>query len=104
MDAFSRILSVSGFLLSFTVFFMFGVEEMAYPAGAIVFHSIGIAKALGIGFAASIPLLILYQQPTVLGPSSQKTTTSKSGPIAVLDDDEYELADEGDLTSGEFDI
>ena len=34
----------------------------------------------------------------------KKTTTSKSGPIAVLDDDEYELADEGDLTSGEFDI
>jgi len=103
MDAFSRILSVSGFLLAFTVFFMFGVEEMAYPAGAIVFHSTGIAKALGIGFAASIPLLILYQQPPTVGPPPQ-TATTKGGPTIVLDDDGWELADEEDLTGGEFDI
>ena len=54
---FAQVLSGAGFLLAISVFFLHGLEEISYPAGAIVFHSDGIAKALGLGIAASLPLL-----------------------------------------------
>ena len=45
---FAQVLSGAGFLWALSVFFLYGLEEMSYPAGAIVFHSDGIAKALGL--------------------------------------------------------
>mgnify|MGYP000586678806 CR=1 FL=1 len=51
-------ISVVGFLIAFSIFFMFGIEEVPYPIGAIVFHSGGLAGALGIGFFSCIPILI----------------------------------------------
>ena len=48
-NEFSQVLSGAGFLLAVSVFFLYGLEEMPYPTGAIVFHSDGIAKALGRG-------------------------------------------------------
>ncbi|SVC28312.1 uncharacterized protein METZ01_LOCUS281166, partial [marine metagenome] len=36
---FAWIISASGFLVAISVFFMFGIEEVPYPVGAIVFHS-----------------------------------------------------------------
>ena len=102
IKSFAIIASISGFLLCLTVFFMYGIEEMAYPSGAIIFHSTGIAKALAIAFASSIPLLLLYQNPQSPPKTSRTTATNKQ--TAVVDDNEWELADSDDLTSGDWDL
>ena len=105
---FAKILSYSGFLLSISVFFLYGLEEMPYPAGAIIFHSDGIAKALGLSIIASLPLLLFFEpNPQKDKPDSHKKepeSTESSEPALVVDHKDYELADVDDLTSGEFDI
>ena len=58
---FAGITSASGFLVGLSVFFMFGIEEVPFPIGAIVFHSGGLAGALGIWLFSLFPLLILHQ-------------------------------------------
>jgi hypothetical protein len=102
---FSQVLSGAGFLLAISVFFLYGLEEMPYPSGSFVFHSDGIAKALGLGIAASLPLLFGMDDFEVNQNSSQPNkavATTKS--TIVVDHEDFELADVEDLTSGEFDI
>ena len=104
---FAQILSGAGFLLSISVFFLYGLEEMPYPSGAIVFHSDGIAKALGLGIIASLPLLLVTNNIETGNTKSSKSNLSSAQPAEptiVVDDEDYELADVDDLTSGEFDI
>ena len=102
---FAQVLSGAGFLLAISVFFLYGLEEISYPAGAIVFHSDGIAKALGLGIAASLPLLFDIANVKASNANAQTTTTSPATePTIVVEHDDYELADVDDLTSGEFDI
>jgi hypothetical protein len=102
---FSQVLSGAGFLLAISVFFLYGLEEMPYPSGAIVFHSDGIAKALGLGIAASLPLLFGMTNIESNQNSSQPNkAVATTGSTVVVDHEDYELADVDDLTSGEFDI
>jgi hypothetical protein len=102
---FAQVLSGAGFLLAISVFFLYGLEEMPYPTGAIVFHSDGIAKALGLGIAASLPLLfgMANIEPNQNSSQPNKTVATTESTI-VVDHEDYELADVDDLTSGEFDI
>ena len=102
---FLQVLSGSGFLLAISVFFLYGLEEMPYPSGAIVFHPDGIAKALGLGIAASLPLLFGMENINEKHVNSQTSTSSTSTePTIIVEDEDFELADVNDLTSGEFDI
>ena len=103
---FAWVISLSGFLLALSVFFVFGVEEMPHPIGAIVFHTGGIAGSLGIGFFSLFPLLIIHQL------NSQNTST-KPGmmmnddgfpAIPNLESDDWELATEEERRSGEFEV
>ena len=57
---FAWIISASGFLVAIAVLFMFGIEEVPYPVGAIVFHSEGFAGSLGIGLFSLFPILIIH--------------------------------------------
>ena len=102
---FSQVLSGAGFLLAISVFFLYGLEEMPYPSGAIVFHSDGIAKSLGLGIAASLPLLFGMPniEPNQNSSQPNKAVATTESTI-VVDHEDYELADVDDLTSGEFDI
>ena len=80
---------------------------MPYPSGAIVFHSDGIAKALGLGIIASFPILFGTDNIETGNTTSSKANASSPAPTeptVVVDDEDYELADVNDLTSGEFDI
>ena len=99
---FAKVLSGAGFLLAISVFFLYGLEEMSYPTGAIVFHSDGIAKALGLGIAASLPLL--FGLKTQTNNTGTQTIAASTEPTFIIDDEDFELADVDDLTSGEFDI
>ena len=103
---FAWIISVSGFLVAISVVFMFGIEEVPYPVGAIVFHSGGLAGALGIGFFALFPILILHQ--TGAEKLSKRTRTEpvilKKDIETEIESNEWEMASNDDLHSGEFEV
>ena len=103
---FAGIISGSGFLVAISVLFMFGIEEVPYPVGAIVFHSIGFAGALGIGLFSLFPILILYQMDNPK--KQQKIKVGQESPIKKSEpkifSEEWEMATEEDLQSGEFDV
>ncbi len=104
VQIFSWVISSAGFLIALSVFFLYGVEEVAHPIGAVIFHSGGIAGSLGIGLFSLFPLLIIHQL------NSQNTTPT---PILVnnieelpstpeLESDDWEMATEDELKSGKF--
>ena len=103
---FAWVISLVGFILALSVFFVFGIEEIPHPIGAIVFHTGGIAGSLGIGFFSLFPLLILHQL------NSQNISTKPgvlmnedSFPaIPNLESDDWELATEEERLSGEFEV
>ena len=103
---FAWVISLSGFLLALSVFFVFGVEEMPHPIGAIVFHTGGIACSLGIGLFSLFPLLIIHQlnshkistKPGVFINKDSSTT------MPNLESDDWELATEEELESSNFEV
>ena len=103
---FAIVISSAGFLLAFSVFFLFGVEEVPHPVGAIVFHAGGIAGSLGIGLFSLFPLLIL-RQTNMVSPAhttAVNTAIDDSPPGPELESDDWEFVTEEELESGEFEI
>ena len=102
---FSWVISTAGFLLAISIFFLYGVEEVPHPIGAIIFHMGGIASALGIGLFSLFPLLIMHQ----LSPDKTILTTpvinkNDTPPEPDLKSDDWEFATEEELQSGEFEV
>jgi len=106
VQIFAWVISLSGFLLALSVFFVFGVEEMPHPIGAIVFHIGGIAGSLGISLFSLFPLLIIHQlnvQKYSLKPGMLMNETG-SPATPNLESDDWELATEEELHSDEFEV
>ena len=103
---FAWVISLSGFLLALSVFFVFGVEEMPHPIGAIVFHTGGIAGSLGIGFFSLFPLLIIHQLNSQNISTKPRVLMNEDGFPAIpnLESDDWELATEEERQSGEFEV
>ena len=105
---FAYITSISGFLVFFSVLFMFGIEEVPFPMGAVVFHSSGIAASLAIGFFSLFPIIILYQMSPEKSPQHHKEESllAEETPDSdsELENNDWEIATEDDLYSGEFEI
>ena len=103
---FAWVISLSGFLLALSVFFVFGVEEMPHPIGAIVFHTGGIAGSLGIGFFSLFPLLIIHQLNSQNISTKPGVLMNEDGfpSIPNLESDDWELATEKERRSGEFEV
>tara|TARA_A100001011_G_C14264535_1_gene824050 strand:+ start:951 stop:1466 length:516 start_codon:yes stop_codon:yes gene_type:complete len=111
---FSKILSSVGFIFAISFFFFFGVEEVPIPEGAMLFSASGIAVTLFIVFASTLPLLYSMHgynsiDPVNL-PSSQvavqpqtPNVIENSSSIDDIDDD-WEIATEEDLESGNFEV
>tara|TARA_B100000945_G_scaffold316698_1_gene318100 strand:- start:39 stop:536 length:498 start_codon:yes stop_codon:yes gene_type:complete len=104
VQVFFWIISSAGFLLAICIFFIYGVEEVAHPVGAIVFHSSGIAGALGIGFFSLFPILIMHQ---LNSKNKSKYTSSinsipETPPEPKVEGDDWEIASEDELESGDF--
>ena len=55
-----NVIFLSGLVIGVSVFFVFGVEQVAYPAGSIIFKATGIAKSLGVILFSMFPALIFY--------------------------------------------
>ena len=103
---FAFVISSAGFLLALSVFFLYGVEEVPHPVGAIVFHAGGIAGSLGIGLFSLFPLLIL-RQTNMVSPAHTTTVNAAiddSPPGPELESDDWEFAKEEELESGEFEV
>ena len=101
---FAWVISATGFLLAISVFFIYGVEEVPHPVGAIVFHAGGIAGALGMGLFSLFPLLIIHQLSSkkTTSPTTHKLNENDAAPDPELDSDEWEFATEDELQSGKF--
>ena len=103
---FSWVISTAGFLLAISIFFLYGVEEVPHPIGAIVFHMGGIAGALGIGLFSLFPLLIMHQLSSdkITPISTPVAKEIDTPPEPELESDDWEFATEEELESGEFEI
>ena len=103
---FSWVISLSGFLLALSVFFVFGVEEMPHPIGAIIFHTGGIAGSLGIGLFSLFPLLIIHQlnSKNISTKPGMFINEDSSTAISNLKSDDWELATEEELESSDFEV
>ena len=106
VQIFARIVSISGFLIALSVLIMFGVEEVPYPVGAIIFHSEGFAGALVIGLFSLLPILFLH----LMG---MEKNQKKNKVVEVFSEEdsklkryiaEWEIASDDDLQSGEFEV
>lgn len=95
LKEFIIILSVSGFIVSLTVLFYYGVEEVPYPLGAIVFHLDGILKSLILAFLSSIPLLLLFK--------GNRNMIDGDARLKVHSPD-WEVASADDMQSGQFEL
>ena len=104
VQIFAWIISASGFVVAISVFFMYAIEEVPYPVGALVFHSGGFASALGIGLFSLFPILILRQISGVkiLNKVNMGQTFTEKEPEPEIISEEWEQASEDDLQSGEF--
>ena len=120
---FSWIISSAGFLLSICVFFIYGIEQVAHPNGAIIFHSSGIAGSLGIGLFSLFPILFIRQinnqythsksnksnlnnfKDLKNTPDKSKTTEKgKSQITKEISSDDWEIATDEDIDSGKYDL
>jgi len=106
IQIFAWVISLSGFLLALSVFFVFGVEEMSHPIGAIIFHTGGIAGSLGIGFFSLFPILIMHQLNSQKNYAQYGALMNEDGSPTTfnLKSDDWELATEEELKSGKFEV
>ena len=99
---FARIISFSGLLLAITILCIYGIEQVPYPIGAFIIHPEGIAGSLGLALFSTFPLIIIYQLKKV-----DFTNQISSGKNIIKKNDEFnewEIATEEDLLSGEYEI
>ena len=114
-----NVIFLSGLIIGVSVFFVFGVEQVAYPAGSIKFKASGIAKSLGVILFSMVPALMFYiVEDTLpkLSMSKQETlkevTDSKilsyqaeeQSVKAEYNEDEWEEISEEELDEKEFEI
>ena len=107
LNAFLCVFSLSGFLVSLSVFFLKGVEEVPFPEGAIVFHLDGIALALLILFICSIPMILKINPHNIDNEKGHLKINEAHGKSFEIADsgnkpEEWEEATEEDLESGNF--
>lgn len=103
---FSFVIASAGLLASLSIFLYFGIEKVAFPRGAIVFHGEGIAKALAVILFTLIPIVILKTKTYPYTPNSFAPKPiikePKEEESSFIDDDIWEEATEEDLISGEY--
>ena len=104
----SKVLCYSGLILSASIFFIFGMEEVPFPQGALIFHDYGISVSLFVILISLLPLLFVSHSSI----SSLPTDTQSSSLLATTDDrpsyesedNNWELASDDDLESGDYEV
>ena len=109
-QTFSKVLSISGFIFAISFFFFFGVEEVPMPKGAMLFNASGIAMTLFIVFMSILPALyIIHGDKTTNTANNEMPTVqptydqSPQNDIEEIDDN-WEIATDEDVESGNFEV
>ena len=107
LNSFLCVFSLSGFLVSLSVFFLKGVEEVPFPEGAIIFHLDGIALSLLILFICSFPMILKINPNNSENKGGHFKTNEAHGEGFEIADsrnkpEDWEEATEEDLESGNF--
>ena len=100
LNTFINILCLFGIFVSITIFFISGIEELAYPEGALIFHIEGITKALLLFFVSSVPLIVINKK--ALNNNLFSSKQKKENQTVVKKDEKWEEATLEDLESGNF--
>ena len=105
---FSKVLCCSGLILSISILFLFGIEEVPFPEGALLFHGYGIALALLGTLLSVMPILFISDiQISSNSPNSQSSTastlSSNIDPSNEIED-QWEIATEEDALNGDFEV
>ena len=89
-----------GILFSITFFITFGLEEIPYPEGALLFHSKPIAISLLIFFISSLPLIYKIADNQDCVEDKKTNTVFKQEQQSVKE--KWEEATLDDLESGNY--
>ena len=103
---FAWVISGAGFLLAISIFFIYAVEEVPHPIGAIIFHTGGIAGALGIGLFSLFPILIIKQINLNFKKTNPNISKSDNNTDQVpeINSQEWEVATENDIQNDQWEI
>ncbi len=100
----------AGIIMGIAIFFVYGVEEVAFPRGSFQFKASGIAKSLGVILFSLVPALLFYvvedtlpnlvnKRKLTLNDASQQEEKAKE-----YNDDEWEEVTEEELSSDEYEL
>ena len=105
---FAKVLCYSGLILSIAILFIFGIEEVPFPEGALLFHGYGIALSLLGVLLSIIPILFITDIQIITdspnNQSSQFSNSSSSRNIKNEIDDDWEIATQEDVEGGDFEV
>mgnify|MGYP001284494154 CR=1 FL=1 len=110
-----NVIFLSGIIIGIAIFFVFGVEQVAYPAGSVKFKASGIAKSLAVILFSMLPALMFYivedSIPTISSSKKiklpQKTIVKKEEKViekVEYNEDEWEEVSEDELTDQEYEL
>ena len=103
--AFVDLICCSGAIISVALFFIYGIEELPYPEGALMFHVEGIVKALILFFVSTVPLILIHKnikyfpQQNIKNQSNKNKTTPEN---KTYSKEKWEEATIEDIESGNF--
>ena len=109
------LITVSGFILSVSILTLYGIEPIGTRKGILMrFHSHHIAFAMSLFFLTLLPYIILNMKIKLpiqkskisIGTSflKNKKQTKQTRDQYIVDDDNWEIASEGDAFSGNYHI
>ncbi len=109
------LIALSGLITSIGIFALFGVEPIGTRKGTLIhFHATGIAIALGIFFVTLLPYIIFnlkFNLPkpfnvTLVSGFKKQTPSKKQSQKDkyIVGDQEWEMASESDINSGNYNI
>ena len=93
------VLSAAGVVVSISLFFLQGVEQLPFPEGALMFNIENIMKAALLFFLSTIPLIMIGFGKKQ---DNYKTTLSEEKPKE--NQDLWEEATPEDLESGNYEV
>ena len=97
LSSFLFIVSISGIILSISLFFIQGVEQLPYPEGALMFNIDGIAKSLLVFLICTTPFLLIKNNK-----NDSTVSPGFSGTKQRNKEEAWEEATEEDLQSGGY--
>jgi len=102
VKSFIYILCCSGISIAISIFFISGVEQLAYPEGALMFNVDNIMKACLLFFVSTIPIIIFtYSNNHVADKNNKEQAAIKN---EKNKEEDWEEATLEDIRSGDYEV